>query len=141
MKCYKCNENIEDGIEFCSFCNAFLGSLKFEKGNDTDNSTLIFLNNNVTFLLRKDINEITIGRKDINVRPLIDLGPFDNGPFISRNHGFFYWKENNLFYIDNSKNGTYINDIRIIKDQEIKIENNDKIRFANIEGVVKLKNF
>lgn len=48
---------------------------------------------------------------------------------ITKNEGVYYIKDLN------SKNGTYINDIRVPSNKECEIKRNDKIRFSNCEYV------
>lgn len=53
---------------------------------------------------------------------------------IGRTHAEILYKEGQYFIKDlNSKNGTYLNEERLVSNKEYAINNEDKIKFANIE--------
>lgn len=53
---------------------------------------------------------------------------------IGKVHAEISWKEKQYFIKDlNSKNGTFINGVKLRSNTEYKIDNGDKIKFANIE--------
>lgn len=55
---------------------------------------------------------------------------------VSRIHAKFIRKENNVYIMDmNSKNGTYINGIRIHTYEEKQLNPGDKVRFADMEYI------
>ena len=94
--------------------------------------TLLIENSNISYdLNNSNSRKISVGRKDLSVTPDIDLGPYDEGPYISRIQGYFFIEEDNLFFEDKSKNGSLINN-RLLKDQKIALVNKDKLRFGNI---------
>jgi hypothetical protein len=133
MICRNCNfENNDDAVR-CSFCNIYLLSLRLEDDETKDN--MFVLENNIKFELKNDIGDITVGRKDLNSNPVIDLGPFDNGPYVSRIHGSFSWKDNEIYYTDKSKNGTIINNEKIQKT-EVKLKNGDILVFGKVKGAI-----
>ncbi len=80
----------------------------------------------------------TIGRKDIGSKPDIDLGPYDKGPYLSRNQGYFYLKDEKLFYIDIGKNPVYRNGIIIEKNIETQIYDGDRLIFGKINTIISL---
>ena len=55
----------------------------------------------------------SIGRRDSEYLPDIDLTDFDKEKYISRKHGVFYFDGCDLVYTDNSKNGTLLNGEKI----------------------------
>lgn len=59
-----------------------------------------------------------------------------NSEMVSRIHAKFIKKENNVYIMDmNSKNGTYINGIRLCTYEEKQLNPGDKIRFADLEYI------
>jgi len=96
---------------------------------------MLILENSSKFILDNDLNQISIGRKDINSNPQIDLGPFDDGPYISRLQGVFYWEKNLLFYENKGKNPTLVNGKKIL-NQRIQLKNHDIIEFGKIKGEI-----
>lgn len=140
MKCYNCGSIIPDDIEKCPECNILLNKLKIEENSFKDNNeAFLILSNGTSFKLDKSIKEITIGRADFTNIPIIDIGPYDIGPYISRLHGIFLWENDLLYYIDKSKNGTFLNGKRLKTNEKVKLNNGDKIKFTNIEGKISLK--
>ncbi|HOJ64696.1 MAG TPA: FHA domain-containing protein [Spirochaetota bacterium] len=139
MKCYNCGSIIPDDSKSCPECNVIINRLKIEENEiDSGNASLI-LNNGTSFKLEKNIKEISIGRSDFSTTPTIDIGPYDTGPYISRIHGIFLWEEDSLYYIDKSKNGTFLNNVRLKKDEKVKLKNGDKIKFVDIEAEICIK--
>lgn len=100
---------------------------------------LLISKSNISYSLSDAVSRnITIGRKDLSENPDIDLGPYDSGPYISRNQGYFSIQNDALFYYDKSKNGTLVNG-RQIKNGKIELKNKDKVRFGNIDCEVLIK--
>lgn len=75
--------------------------------------------------------KISVGRKDISIAPDIDLGPYDDGPYVSRIQGYFFIEDGGLYYEDKGKNKAYINESPI-KDKKIRLNNKDKLRFGSV---------
>ncbi len=139
MICYNCGSNIPDDSEKCPECSIVINRLKVEENKDYNNNAFLTLSNGVSFKLDKNIKEITIGRSDFSNNPVIDIGPYDIGPYISRIHGLFLWQDNSLYYIDKSKNGTFLNGIKLKKNEKVRLNNGDKIKFVNISGEISIK--
>ncbi|OHD15638.1 MAG: hypothetical protein A2086_02340 [Spirochaetes bacterium GWD1_27_9] len=137
MICPNCGAEIISGNK-CNICNINVNLLKIEDENKINSLIfLLVLENGVKFDIEKlNLEKITIGRKDIVSNPVIDLGPYDTGPFISRKHGFFLIENHCLFYVDTSKNGTIINNKKIEKNTKIKLKDGDKIKFGKIKAEV-----
>ena len=54
---------------------------------------------------------------------------------ISRQHATFYEKDGNYFIVDNSKNGTVINDVAIASGLQVPVKDGDRIRFADVDFI------
>jgi hypothetical protein len=152
MKCKNCKTMIPDDAETCPECGIYVKQLKV---ND-DSGLLNAGHNDMTeeielkdegsgFFLKLDGGtrfgipvgrEITIGRKDVAANPDIDLGPFDNGPYISRNQGIFFLEDEVLYFTDTSKNGTLLNNKIMQQNVRTKLKNKDELQFGNIRGVI-----
>lgn len=140
MKCYNCGSTIPVDSTKCPECGVIINKLKIENTEiEIGNNFYLVLNNGVSFKLDKNIEEITIGRSDFSNTPVIDIGPYDTGPYVSRIHGIFFWEEESLYYIDKSKNGTFLNGKRVKNNEKVKLNNGDKIKFTNIEAEISIK--
>lgn len=80
------------------------------------------------------VNGLIIGRDGVNTEY------FDKSKFVSRKHAIFYIENNNLFVVDASTNGTFINGKRLEKLKKTPIYISDKITFADLTFEVKNAN-
>ena len=104
--------------------------------NSLENSSYILFNENGAFR-RVDINSknFVIGRLFNSVDCLI------NGNAVSKKHAKIVSKNNKKYLIDlSSSNGTFLNGFRIEAEKYYELKNNDKITFANVEGIFKDNN-
>ena len=61
---------------------------------------------------------------------------FDRSKYISRKHATLYFENGNVYVMDASTNGTYINGRRIDKMQKVILNKGDKITFADMDFVL-----
>lgn len=78
---------------------------------------------------------IIIGRVDYNTTPGIDLSAyaaFLNG--VSRSHAEFRREGDTELYIAdlNSKNGTFVNGVRVMPDHPVQVHDGDTLRLGNL---------
>ncbi|MBI1878220.1 MAG: protein kinase [Chloroflexi bacterium] len=80
-------------------------------------------------------NELIIGRASNDVTPDIDLGPYGGGKAgVSRRHNRLLRRDSGWFVEDlGSKNGTFVNGIKVIPSQMITLKEGDVIRCGQIE--------
>jgi hypothetical protein len=138
MQCSNCGNKIPPNLDNCPYCLIFLPRLKTSLNFDSKNrqNAYLLVNEKFCFSLAKNTKQrIIIGRKDQKSNPDIDLGPFDADLSISRQHGVFSWKIDQLFYEDTSRNGTKIQN-KIINKKKLKLNNHDILYFLNIKGEI-----
>jgi pSer/pThr/pTyr-binding forkhead associated (FHA) protein len=152
MKCKNCKASIPDDSETCPECGVYVNQLKIDENSgifntgtdeitevikdDVDNNGVFLVLENGTKYNLPEGREITIGRKDVGSSPDIDLGPYDKGPYISRNQGTFILQDGDLFFTDKSKNGTTLNGREMEKNARTKLKNKDELQFGKIRGVI-----
>lgn len=83
-----------------------------------------------------------IGRQSIanGVRPDIDLTRLPNAGIISRTHAHLYWDTEREAYmiIDDSRNGSYVNDKLLPRGAPHSLNNGDKLQFGQ-DGLICLR--
>ena len=138
MICRNCNNEIDDSAEFCPICNVYVSTCQVATQEiHTKQTFVLVLENGAKFDIQPEVNTtVTIGRADLSSRPDIDLGPYDDGPYISRLQGEFFDKNGVVFYKNLGKNPTIINDKKINNNDCVKISDKDKITFVNINGKI-----
>jgi CheY-like chemotaxis protein len=87
-------------------------------------------------LVQKQLTEqMIVGRGSGSGAPTIDLTPFraaERG--VSRRHAIIMARKKFLSIRDlNSTNGTYLNGLRLMPDQDVPLEHGDKLRFGKLE--------
>ena len=89
-----CNNEIDDSAEFCPICNVYVSTCQVATQEiHTKQTFVLVLENGAKFDIQPEVNTtVTIGRADLSSRPDIDLGPYDDGPYISRLQGEFFDK-------------------------------------------------
>jgi len=97
----------------------------------------LIINDTVNFELNTS-KETQIGRKDIGVIPDIDLGPYDNGPNISRKQGYFFVVDGDLFYTNTGKNRAYHNSKPLKNNDPVKLYNNDQLKIVTVNTVIRI---
>lgn len=82
-----------------------------------------------------DRNELIIGRTSNNVSPDIDLAPYGGSKAgVSRRHNRLLHRDDGWFVEDlGSRNGTFVNGVRVIPSQMITLKEGDVIRCGQIE--------
>ncbi|PKM65401.1 MAG: hypothetical protein CVU95_15845 [Firmicutes bacterium HGW-Firmicutes-2] len=83
--------------------------------------------------------EFSIDKMDyvIGSSPKTADGNIDFNKAISRSHCKIVYKDKNYYIVDmDSSNGTYLNNVKIHKDQQVMITDGDRIKLANSEFIV-----
>lgn len=138
MQCGNCKEEIPDESQQCPFCHVFIKNLKLETNAEPIHVCILMLETGEEFEL-SGRNQITIGRVDLGANPMIDLGPYDKGPFISRLQGMFDWEGETLYYTDKGKNQILLNNKKLETNKKTKLQNNDKLKFGEINARIVFK--
>ena len=60
---------------------------------------------------------------------------------ISRTHALFSKEDGSYYVTDNSSNGTYINDVKLPKDEKKPIKDGDRIRFADEDFIFNIEEY
>ena len=94
-------------------------------------------NTDYTFkLMSHELDDIVIGRSDpsLNYKPPIDLTDFGGKMFgVSRRHATLQNKKGLLYITDhNTKNGTYVNGLRIKPDEPHVVTNGDRLHIGRV---------
>ncbi|MCG8570205.1 MAG: FHA domain-containing protein [Spirochaetes bacterium] len=132
MQCENCHKIIPDDSLHCPYCHVYF--TKFKMDRNYPNQIILQLGNQIAFDLTKYETEIiTIGRRDIKSNPDIDLGPYDESLTVSRLHGQFEWIENQLYYKDNSLNGSALNHKKLAHQQKYLLHHADELNMGNIK--------
>ena len=139
MECLNCGVENQESSLYCEECGSPLceddRTIIIQDVQKTKKARLI-LRAGKTYELKT--GEITIGRKDINNNPDIDLVRYDKENIISRNHGIFFFKDGKVFFKDTSTNGTYVNGKRLLRNRKAELFNGNDIRFAKLEARVEV---
>ena len=137
MICKNCNAEIDENVEYCPVCNVYINSAQMETREIRLVKTYILvLESGAKFnIVPKADKHITIGRTDLATHPDIDLGPYDDGPYISRHHGEFFEEDGQLYYISTGKNGTKVNGQKCGNDP-IALSSGDEMQFDNVKGSI-----
>ena len=135
MICKNCNAEIDENAEYCPVCNVYINSAQMVTREIKMKQTyLLVLDSGAKFnIMPENGTHITVGRTDLATHPDIDLGPYDDGPYISRHHGEFFEEDGQLYYLSTGKNGTKINDQKC-GDEPIKISSGDEMMFDSVHG-------
>ena len=137
MICKNCNAEIDENTEYCPVCNVYINSAQMVTREIKMKKTfLLVLDSGAKFdIMPKDGQHITVGRTDLATHPDIDLGPYDDGPYISRHHGEFFEEDGQLYYISTGKNGTKVNGQKCGNDP-IALSSGDEMQFDNVKGSI-----
>ena len=135
MICKNCNAEIDENTEYCPVCNVYINSAQMVTREIKMKKTfLLVLDSGAKFdIMPKDGQHITVGRTDLATHPDIDLGPYDDGPYISRHHGEFFEEDGQLYYLSTGKNGTKINGQKC-GEEPIVLSAGDVIEFDTVQG-------
>ena len=135
MICKNCNAEIDENTEYCPVCNVYINSAQMVTREIKMKKTfLLVLDSGAKFnIVPKDGQHITVGRTDLATHPDIDLGPYDDGPYISRHHGEFFEEDGQLYYLSTGKNGTKINGQKC-GDEPVKLSSGDVMEFDTVQG-------
>ena len=139
MICKNCNTEISEKDGFCPVCNVYINVCQVATREiRRTNTYVLVLDNGKKFDIQPEVNtKITIGRADLTSQPDIDLGPYDDGPYISRIHGEFFDTDGVLFYRSLGKNVTAVNNRKLTaKDSPVQIHAGDKICFVNVKATI-----
>ncbi|MEM9953086.1 MAG: FHA domain-containing protein [Chloroflexota bacterium] len=89
----------------------------------------------------EDAHDIVIGRHDaeMNYTPIVDLTPFGGKLFgVSRRHATLNNHNGVLYIVDhNTKNGTYVNGIRIETEKPHVLTNGDRLQIGRLQLMVR----
>ncbi|OPZ87635.1 MAG: FHA domain protein [Firmicutes bacterium ADurb.Bin419] len=100
-----------------------------------DNAAIVKNQNVLPYLVRKKTDEkIVINKAFFKMGKEPDYVDYlcDNNPAVSRSHADIITRNNEYFIRDNnSTNGTFVNKVRIVGNQEVKIKHEDVITLAD----------
>ncbi|MCI8370091.1 MAG: FHA domain-containing protein [Clostridia bacterium] len=156
--CKDCGESytIEspDALQKCKFCNRIVYD-PFKGGNlcDEKKQTSNISNSEKTFIApcRKVLRFVNVDGKegfclsfDAEIkafgRSFCNLDYIKQNVYVSRAHVYYFLKDGKAYVTDNSANGTFINDVKLVNGEPSLIEAGDKIRFYTEEFIVKYEN-
>jgi len=123
--------NEKDASE-CVNCGKSLKKTK-EK-TPTNSSKPILVYKSKPIILKFENNKAKFGRDYIDVNEIKD------NLFISREHCLILQLNGKFFVVDTSKNGTYINNLRIAPGKENEIKSGDTLKLANLDFVFEYAN-
>ncbi|MCU0498961.1 MAG: FHA domain-containing protein [Anaerolineae bacterium] len=159
LVCEKCGKENAEGTSICNFCGHLMldpkeqaSTKKLTADQDEEirhhwgparySSRVHFIvqdTNGADTQLTIDtsnLSEIVVGRRDpkTNIGPTLDLTPYgalDKG--VSRHHATIIRKDGALHVVDNnSSNGTYLNNQRLISEQPRVVRHGDEIKFGSL---------
>lgn len=102
-------------------------------------NTFLISSNGVRFLLNKPV--MIIGRPDPKSDIVIDvdLSPLDEKKVVSRKHAVIRQEGQNIILVDaRSRNGTWINETRLVPGEPCTLHSNDCVTFGNQNNGVSL---
>lgn len=158
LVCEKCGKENADDAAICHFCGHLMVDAKEQTStkklsNEQDEEIrhhwgparyssrvhfIVNANGTETQLTidTSTVNEIIVGRRDpkTNTGPTLDLTPYgalDRG--VSRHHATIIRKDGALHVVDNnSSNGTYLNNQRLVSEQPRVVRHGDEIKFGSL---------
>ena len=134
-----CNNNSQSSVSLSS--GNFGDTVYFDQDDiskDTiymDSTQVENIKEKKVYLIRQSNNEkIEITTKSFKIGTEKSYADYyiSNNSAISRSHASIIWRDNNYYVVDtNSTNHTYVNGKMIVSNNEVQIENQTILRFAN----------
>lgn len=114
----------------CGFDLSFI--IPTQQKNAAEKKWILLYNNNESCVEFPILGDAEIGRNGTLAEKILDTSDFT-----SRSHARIFFENEKLFLEDFSRNGTFLNGVRIPKMTKTSLKSNDEIIFADIKFILK----